>query len=546
MSRRTNVVPSRLRPTRREFVAAASLATVATTATAAAPSAGQETKGTSFELSELSLDDLQRTIENGDESSHSLVEKYISQIKQLDGRLGSVVEINPDAHQIAERMDRERRVGKTRGPLHGIPVMIKDNIDSADRMKTTAGSLALVDAPAPPEDAFVVQRLRDAGAVLLGKTNLSEWANIRSSNSTSGWSARGGQTNNPYALDRNPCGSSSGSAAAVAASLCPVSVGTETDGSILCPSACCGIVGIKPTVGLISRSGIIPVSQSQDTAGPMARTVRDAAVLLGVLAGVDPRDEATAVAAHHVYPDYTKFLDMAGLYGARIGVARNFFHFHEGVDAVLAAALAVMKSEGATLIDTEHLSLTADAGEAEDIVLQYELKLGINAYLARLGPESPVQTLDDVIAFNERNEDREMPFFGQDVFLQAASKGPLDEYEYVEARAKCLRLTRTEGMDAVLRNLELDCLVAPTISLPCMTDPVNGDHWLGASTGPAAIAGYASITVPAGYVYGLPVGLSFFAGAWSEPTLLKLAFAFEQASNIRQPPTLLPSVDLAV
>ena len=351
--------------------------------------------------------------------------------------------------------------------------------------------------------------------------------------------------NNPYALDRNPCGSSSGSGVAVSANLCAVAVGTETDGSVLCPSSCCGIVGIKPTVGLIGRTGIIPISHSQDTAGPMARTVRDAAILLSVLAGVDPQDESTADARAHIQPDYTKFLDAAGLSRAKIGVARNFFDFHDGIESVMNVALDAIKGAGATLIDTEDLAITDQAGDAETTVLQYELKHDMAAYLSRLGDTSPMKTLKDLIAFNDSNKHKEMPFFGQDFFLKAEEKGPLTEDEYIEARAKCLRLMRTEGIDSTLTKHELDCFVAPTMSLPCVTDLVNGDHWLGSSTSPAAVAGYPSVTVPAGYVFGLPVGMSFFGRAWSEPTLIRLAYAFEQASRFRQPPRFLPTADLS-
>ncbi len=536
-------------PDRRTFLAAtaASAATIRPRRANAAPANTQkpvnDVKPT-FELSELSIGTLQERMQTGQESARSLVDKYLNRVAELDPHLGSIIELNPEASAIARLRDEERRQGKSRGPLHGIPILIKDNIDTADRMKTTAGSLALMDTPAPTSDAFVVQRLRTAGAVLLGKTNLSEWANIRSNRSTSGWSGRGGQTNNPYVLDRNPCGSSSGSGAAVAASLCAVAIGTETDGSVLCPSSACGIVGIKPTVGLVGRTGIIPISHSQDTAGPMARTVRDAAILLSVMAGVDPEDPATSAAQGHLHPDYTTFLDEDGLDGVRIGVARNFFGYHDGVDQVMDNALDILRHRGATLVDTDHLAATEKASAAETTVFQYELKHGMAAYLARLGAKSSMKTLQDLIQFNEEHKDREMPYFGQDFFLQSQEKGGLTEFEYVEARAKCLRLTRTEGIDAGLAQDQLTCFIAPTISLPCPTDLVNGDHWLSGSTRPAAIAGYPSISVPAGCVHGLPVGLSFFASAWSEPKLLKLAYAFEQASALRQPPRFLPTLKL--
>lgn len=536
-------------PDRRTFLAATAVAaaTVRPTradAPATRPQDSVNHVNTSFELSELSIGALQERMHSGQESARSLVDKYVARIKELDPHLGSVIELNPEAATIAAARDQERQQGKSRGPLHGIPVLIKDNIDTADQMKTTAGSLALLNAPTPTADAFVVQRLRAAGAILLGKTNLSEWANIRSSRSTSGWSGRGGQTSNPYVLDRNPCGSSSGSGAAVAASLCAVAIGTETDGSVLCPSSACSIVGIKPTVGLVGRTGIIPISHSQDTAGPMARSVRDAALLLSVMAGVDPEDATTAAAKDHLHLDYTTFLDREGLGGARIGVARNFFGYHDGVDGVMDNALEVLEQGGAALIDTDHLARTEQASDAETIVFQYELKHGMASYLARLGDDAPMKTLQDLIDFNEQHKDREMPYFGQDFFLQSQEKGELTDFEYIEARARCLRLTRTEGIDAGLAQDQLTCFVAPTISLPCPTDLVNGDHWLSGSTRPAAIAGYPSISVPAGYVHGLPVGISFFGPAWSEPTLIKLAYAFEQASALRQPPRFLPTLKL--
>jgi amidase len=499
-----------------------------------------------FELSELSIDELQRGIESGKFTSRSLVEKYLTRIEAVDTtgpQLKSVIEANPDALALADAADKARQAKQERGPLHGIPVLIKDNIDTVDKMATTAGSLALVGAR-PPEDSFVVKQLRKAGAIVLGKANLSEWANIRSNYSTSGWSGRGGLTRNPYALDRNPCGSSSGSGAAVAANLCAVAVGTETDGSILCPSSVCGIVGIKPTVGLISRTGIIPISHSQDTAGPMARTVRDAAILLGVLAGIDPQDAVTAESKGHTETDYTKSLDAAGLKGAKIGVARNHFDFHDGVDAVMENALEAIKQAGATLIDTEELRVVDESGSSESTVLRYELKADMAAYLARLGPTAPVKTLKDIIEFNDRNKEKEMPYFGQEVFIKAEALGPLTDYKYLEALAKCRRLARTEGIDAVMDKHKLDAIVAPTMGPACLTDLVNGDRWLGGSTSAAAVAGYPSITVPAGFVFGLPVGLSFFGRAWSEPTLLKLAYAFEQATKLRKMPRFLPTANL--
>lgn len=502
--------------------AAAALGTRLDAAPAAAP------------IEEATLDELRAGLEAGRFTARDLAARYLDRIRALDQAgpaLRSVIEVNPDALPLAEALDAERKAKGPRGPLHGIPVLLKDNLDTADRMKTTAGSLALADAPAPRRDAFAVQRLREAGALILGKTNLSEWANFRSSHSTSGWSGRGGQTRNPYALDRNPIGSSSGSAVAVAASLCAVAVGTETDGSIVAPASACGIVGLKPTVGLLSRSGIIPISPTQDTAGPMARTVRDAALLLNALVGEDPADAATAAAKGHRSPDYTRTLDPAGLKGARLGVVKGLLGRHEGLDAVTRRALDVLRAQGAILEEVELQAQGADEGELE--VLLYEFKASLDAYLGARG--GAVKRLADLLAFNARTP-AELALFGQDLMEKAQAKGPLTEPAYLKALEAC----RTVGqeLEAQAKAHRLDAFVAPTGSPTWLTDPVNGDPggYVSCSTF-AAVAGTPHITVPAGFAKGLPVGLSFFGLAWSEPTLLRLAFAFEQASKARRPPT---------
>jgi len=499
-----------------------------------------------FELDEMDLSALQEGLSSGKYTARALTEKYLARIGAIDKHgpgLNSVIEVNPEALAIADALDKERKEKGRRGPLHGIPVLIKDNIDTADKMATTAGSLALVGAK-PAKDAFVARKLREAGAVVLGKTNLSEWANIRSSHSTSGWSGRGGLTKNPYAVDRNPCGSSSGSGVAVAANLCAVAVGTETDGSIVCPSSANGIVGIKPTVGLVGRSGIIPISHNQDTAGPMARTVRDAAILLGVLSGFDPEDRAMAESRGKFLATYTQFLDAKGLRGARIGVVRKYFGFHDAVDALMAVALDILKREGAALVDPADTDTLDKLEESETTVLLYDLKADLNAYLAGLGPSAPVRSLQEVIAFNERNKKTEMPYFGQDTFLKAQAKEGLMSKEYLDAWVKNRRLSREEGIDAVMDKHKLDALVAPTGTPPWVTDLVAGDRSTAGSSTAAAVAGYPNINVPLGFVLGLPVGISFFGRAWSEATLLKLAYAFEQATKFRKPPQFLPTVDL--
>ncbi|MBI1968198.1 MAG: amidase [Gemmatimonadetes bacterium] len=500
-----------------------------------------------FELEEVTIATLQDGMRSGKWTARRIAQLYLARIDEIDRRgptLRSVIETNPDALAIADQLDAERRTGKVRGPLHGIPVLLKDNIATGDRMLTTAGSLALTHGPAP-RDAFVAKQLRDAGAVILGKTNLSEWANFRSTHSVSGWSGRGGQCKNPYALDRNPCGSSSGSGAAIAANLAAASVGTETDGSIVCPANASSLVGIKPTLGLVSRTGIIPLAHSQDTAGPMARTVADAALLLGALAGPDPADEATRAAAPG-RPDYTKSLDPNGLKGARIGVARaKVFGYSPEADRLVNAAVEVLKAQGAVIVDPADIPHVGDYDDAEFTVLLYEFKADLNAYLAGLGAGALAKTLQELIAFNERNKEKEMPYFGQEIFVRAQEKGPLTDDAYVEALARCRRLSRTEGLDAVMAQHKLDAIVAPTGSPPWTTDLVNGDHFLGASSTPAAVSGYPSITVPVGYAFGLPVGMSFIGRAWSEPTLIKLVYAYEQASKPRWPPKFLPTADLS-
>ncbi|HTG91123.1 MAG TPA: amidase [Pyrinomonadaceae bacterium] len=501
-----------------------------------------------FELEEMSLSELQQGLQSGKYSSRSLVEKYVDRINDLDKRgpaLNSVIELNPDAESIAAALDRERKDKGVRGPLHGIPILIKDNIDSADRMRTTAGSLALMGAR-PLQDASVTKKLRDAGAVILGKTNLSEWANIRSSKSSSGWSARGGQTRNPYVIDRNPCGSSSGSGVAPAANLCAAAIGTETDGSVVCPSTANSLVGIKPTLGLISRAGIIPIAHSQDTAGPMARTVADAATLLGALSGEDQRDPITRESRGKSFADYTRFLNPNALSGARLGIVRKNFGFNDRVDRLMNDLIAEMKRKGAVVIDPVSIPTAGKFDNSELEVLLYELKADLNAYLATLGPQAPVKSLKDVIDFNEKNREREMPYFGQDLFIKAQEKGPLTTPAYIKALRRNHLMSRTQGIDFVLKQHRLDALIAPTGGPAWPTDLVNGDHFTGGYSTASAVAGYPHITVPAGYVFGLPVGISFFAGAYSEPKLISIAYAFEQATKVRRPPKFLPTADFSL
>jgi amidase len=541
-------------PARRKFIQASLLGASAAVltprsalgASSSSVSPAFETKSSagSFGLDEITVAELQEGMTSGRFTAHSIAEKYLERIEAIDKHgpaINSVIEVNPDALSIAKELDKERKQKHLRGPLHGIPVLIKDNIDTSDRMMTTAGSLALVGSK-PPKDSKVAQKLREAGAVILGKTNLSEWANIRSNQSTSGWSGRGGQTKNPYVLDRNPCGSSSGSGAAVSANLCAIAIGTETDGSIVCPASANGVVGLKPTVGLWSRTGIVPISHSQDTPGPLCRTVRDVAILLGALTGVDDEDSATSESRGKSYADYTQFLVADGLRGARIGVVRKTFGFNAAVDALIGTALEQLKAQGAVLVDPADIETRGKFDDSETTVFMYELKADLNAYLARLGPRAPVHSLQEIIEFNENHREQEMRYFGQELFLKSQLKGPLTSQEYLDALKKNHQLARIEGIDAVMDKHKLDALVAPTGGPAWLTDLVAGDHFGGGSSSFAAVAGYPNINVPAGEVFGLPVGISFFGRAWSEPVLIRIAYAYEQASKLRKPPQFVPTL----
>src|SRR5438132_3891994 len=498
-----------------------------------------------FELEEATIADLQSAMASGRRTARSITQLYLDRIAELDRKgpmLRHVIEVNPDALAMADSLDRERKAGRVRGPLHGIPMLLKDNVDTADRMMTTAGSLALAGS-IPAQDSTVAAKLRNAGAVFLGKANLSEWANFRSTHSTSGWSGRGGQARNPYVLDRNPCGSSSGSGGAVAANLCALAIGTETDGSIVCPSSANGIVGIKPTVGLVSRAGIIPIAHSQDTAGPMARTVRDAAIVLNAIAGVDPRDSATSSLRTREQIDYTRYLDANGLRGARIGVARaKFFGYSDVTDKAINDAVDAMKAQGAVIVDPANIETAGKFDDSEFDVLLYEFKADLNTYLTSLGTKAPVKSLQEIIAFNDAHKDQEMPWFGQEIMIQAQAKGPLTEKKYIDELASNLKMSRTDGIDATMDKNKLDAIIAPTGGPAWPTDLINGDHFTGGSSTPAAVAGYPNINVPAGFSHQLPIGISFFGRPYSEATLIKIAYAYEQATKHRKPPQFVPTL----
>ncbi len=538
---------------RREFVELGSLAAAATALplvgrTRTPPTFKLPPEQQSFALAEMTIAQLQDGMKSGKLTSRGITQAYLGRIAAMDRQgptLRAVIETNPDALAIADQLDQERKQGKVRGPLHGIPVIVKDNIDTHDKMQTAAGSFAL-EGNIAERDAGLVERLRAAGAVILAKANLSEWANFRSTRSSSGWSGRGRQCKNPYVLDRNPSGSSSGSAVATSSSYCAAAVGTETDGSIVSPSNACGIVGIKPTVGLVSRAGVIPIAHSQDTAGPMCRTVADAAAMLSAMAGVDPRDPATAAAEGRIAPDYTAFLDPNGLRGLRIGVQKRPGN-NLIVDQLVEDAIKVLRDHGAEVIDPADIETAGQLGNAERDVLQYEFKADLNAYLATMPANVKNRTLADIIAFNEANKDREMPYFGQETFIASEAKGPLTDQAYLDARAKCVELTRAKGIDATMDKNRLDAMIGPSGGPAGLVDLVTltGGGGGGGSSQFPAVSGYPHITVPAGFYMGLPMGISFYGRAWSEPVLIKVAYAFEQATKARKAPTFIPTLVLS-
>lgn len=496
---------------------------------------------TSFDFNEITIDELQQKMKSGELTAEQICQKYLDRINMVDPQLKAIIELNPDALSIARSLDEERKNGKIRGPLHGIPIMIKDNIDTGDKMQTTAGSLAL-EGNVVAEDAFIVKKLRDAGAVLLGKTNLSEWANFRSNNSSSGWSGRGGQVRNPFCLDRSPCGSSSGTGAAVSGNLCTIGIGTETNGSIVCPSGVNGVVGIKPTLGTWSRRGIIPIAHSQDTAGPMARSVKDAAILLGALAEFDPQDAENHLGKGKIYTDYTQFLNGNGLAGMRIGIASQMIGFDDRVDELFKKAVETLKEHGAEIVEEVKFKNNRKWGGPSYEVLLYEFKADLNRYLQE-HPSAPVKSLAEIIEFNKNHAKEEMPWFGQEIFLEAEKKGDLQSEEYLKALKDAKRYAGKEGIDAVMKEHNLDAIIAQTNGPAWTIDWVNGDHFSGGSSSPAAISGYPNVTVPMGYIHGLPVGISFFGKAWSEPKLLKIAYAYEQATKHRKAPEFLKTLE---
>jgi amidase len=528
---------------RREFLVAAAVAATAGAEPTTPSTANPPPRSPSDPMEELSLADIAAAFADGRWTSQQLTQAYLTRIERLDRHgpsLGAVIETNPHALEIAAGLDAERQTRGSRGPLHGVPILIKDNVETSDHMMSTAGSLALRGWYAPA-DAPLVARLRAAGAVILGKANLSEWANFRSSHSISGWSGRGGQCRNPYALDRTSSGSSSGSAVGVSANLCAIAVGTETDGSIVSPASINGIVGLKPTVGLVSRRGIAPISHSQDTAGPLTRSVRDAAVMLGVMAGLDAADAASAAVGDRFETDYVRYVDPNGLNGARVGIARKFFADNAPLNRFLDTCIETLKGAGAVIVDPADLPLHGSTGGPEQEVLLYEFKADLNAYLRRLPPTFPVRSLAALIRFNEAHPDTEMPLFDQELLRQAEAKGALTDKAYQDARAACLKATRSQGIDAVLAEHKLDAMVTLTSGPAWLIDPVNGDSDTGGCSSPAAIAGYPHLTVPAGLFRGLPIGLSFFGGAFSEPKLIKLGSGFEAAAHARTPPRFLAS-----